>query len=329
MTQGALLPLRRIQIGKEADGTPGTEVAATARLLGEGVLYEASTLIRPERDYGSLAGRHQAPLVVALGPKLDWVTDASYQQILYPLYTISEIAPTGAGPYVYVFDSPVAADLDGYTFTLEGVAYDGATIIEQFTAVYGFVTEFGLSAAFGANLTEMRATWVAKSLTAKAPTADPGIPTRTLIPADKWTVKLADTQAGLAGASALAGIVNSFDLTLATAYRIKRRLNGDTEFVERGLKMHQMTLRMTYDLIAGVETERVNFRAGTRRFIRLSVGSGNEIIQIDMCGNILEPPTAGTEEENETREITYVSPYDSTWTKSWSVSVTNNLASLP
>ena len=327
MSQGALLPLRRIQIGKEA--TPGTEVAASARLLGEGVLLEASQLIRPERDYGSLAGGHEAPVVVALESKLELTTDASYQQILYPLFTIDEVSPTGAGPYVYIFDSPVAADPDGATFTLEGVAYDGAAIIEQFTAVYGFATEFGLSAAFGANLTEMRSTWVAKSLTAKAPTADPGIPTRTLIPADKWTVKLADTQAGLTGASALAGIVNSFDLTLATAYRPKRRLNCDTEFVERGLKMHQMTLRMTYDLIAGVETERVNFRAGTRRFIRLSVGSGNEIIQIDMCGNILEPPTAGTEEENETREITYVSAYDSTWTKSWSVSVTNNLASLP
>ena len=64
MSQGALLPLRRIQIGKEA--TPGTEVAASARLLGEGVLLEASQLIRPERDYGSLAGGHEAPVVVAL-----------------------------------------------------------------------------------------------------------------------------------------------------------------------------------------------------------------------------------------------------------------------
>src|SRR3990167_73541 len=179
MTQGALLPLRRIQIGKEADGTPGTEVAATARLLGDGVLYEATQLIRPERDYGSLAGGNEAPVAVALESKLELVTDASFQQILYPLFSIDEVSPTGAGPYVYVFDSPIAADPDGATFTLEGVAYDGAAIIEQFTAVYGFVTEFGLSAAFGTNLTEMRSTWVAKSLTAKAPTADPGIPTRT------------------------------------------------------------------------------------------------------------------------------------------------------
>jgi len=178
MTAGALAPLRRIQIGKEADGTPGTEVNATARLLGEGRLYEASTLIRPERDYGSLAGGHEAPVAVALESKLEITSDASYEQILYPLYTMQEVTPSAGPPYAYVFDSPVAADLDGYTFTLEGVAYDGAAIIEQFTAVYGFVTEFGLSAAFGANLTEMRSVWVAKSLTAKAPTADPGIPVR-------------------------------------------------------------------------------------------------------------------------------------------------------
>lgn len=328
MSQGALLPLRRIQIGKEV--TAGTEVNATARLLGAGVLYEASELIRPDRDYGSLAGGNEAPVAVALESKLELVTEASYQQILYPLFTIDEVAPTGAGPYVYTFDSPVAADLDGATFTLEGVAYDAAAIIEQFTAVYGFVTEFGLSAAFGANLTEMRSTWVAKSLTAKAPTADPGIPTRTLIPADKWTVKLATTQAGLTAVSALAGIVNSFDLTLETAYRTKRRLNGDIEFVERALKMHKMTLRLNYDLIAGIEAERVLFRAGTRRFIRLAVSqSANESIQIDMCGDILEAPGVGADEETETREFTYVSAYDATWTKAWSFVVTNTLAALP
>src|SRR3990172_3152261 len=108
MTQGALLPLRRIQIGKEADGTPGTEVAATARLLGEGVLVEASQLIRPERDYGSLAGGHEAPVAVALESKLELVTDASYEQILYPLYTMQEATPSAGPPYTYTFDSPVA-----------------------------------------------------------------------------------------------------------------------------------------------------------------------------------------------------------------------------
>jgi len=104
----------------------------------------------------------------------------------------------------------------------------------------------------------------------------------------------------------------------------------DIEFVERALKMHKMTIRLTYDLIAAVETERVNFRAGTRRFLRLSVANGsNYAIDIDMCGNILEPPTTGADEETETREVTYVSAYDATWTKAWSIAVKNTLASLP
>lgn len=330
MTQGAVKALRLLQIGKEA--TPGDEVDATARLIGDGHLVDLSAALRPERDYGTLSAV-EPPVIVGLGSGIpDFSAEASFEQILYPLMCLDEVTGvSGNGsPYTYTFDSPDTLDPDGATFTLEAVAYDGAGNIEQFTAPYALITEFGLSAAFGDNFTEMTANWVARSITAKAPTADPGLPVRNLMPAELWTVKLADTQAGLAGASALAGIVNSFGLSLTGPYRTKRRLGGSLEFAGRALVPTQMTLTLASDLIASIEAERLNFRTPAARFIRLGCTLGaNQIIQIDLAAHLLTPPTVGEEEQQETREFTYTSFRDATWGQAWQIAVTNELAALP
>lgn len=330
MTQGAVKTLRLLQIGKES--TPGTEVDATARLIGDGHLVDLSSALRPERDFGTLSPV-EAPVIVGLLSGIpDFATEASYEQILYPLMCLDEVSGvSGNGaPYTYTFDSPDTSDPDGATFTLEGVAYDGSSNIEQFTATYGLITEFGLSAAFGDNFTEMTANWVARSITAKAPTADPGLPTRNKMPTELWTVKIADTQAGLAGASALAGVVNSFNLSLTGPYRTKRRLNGSLEHAGRALIPTQMTISLVSDLIASIETERTNFRTPAARFLRLAHSiDANHSIQIDMAGHLLTPPTVGEEEGQETRELTYTSFRDATWDQAWQIVVVNELSALP
>lgn len=340
MTQGAVKSLRRVQVGKET--TRGTEVPATAKLIGEGVLAEASEFVRPEGDYGVLSRAVENPIEVALASQLDFSTDLSYQQLLYALHAGVKGAVTpaeqtmGQGDFKYTFGSPVAADPVVDTFTLEGVARDGAANIEQFTAVYGFVTEFGLSAAFGANLAQHTAQWMAKSITAKAPAADPGNPVRNLVPADKFDVKFASTQAGLTAAGILTGIVNAFDLSIITGMTAKRRLSGSTEWVEIAFGPWSATLSLTLDLINTTETQRASiFRTGTDQFIRLSVEGAqiaagvNQRIQFDMAGHILEPPTPGDEEGQETREVTFEAFHDTVWGFGYEFQVTTNLAALP
>ena len=329
MTQGAIKALRRIGIG--AEDPAGTEVDATAQLIGDGLLVDTSQLVRPERDYGTLAGAVEGPVAVALGSQLQFSTELSYEQILYALMTMKEVAgATGNGsPYTYTFDSPDVADPAGKTFTLEGIAHDATGNIEQFTAVYGFCTELGISATFGANLTEHTAMWVARSMEAKAPTAAPGLPTRTLIPADLWTLKIEDAFASLDGGSEIEGILNSFDVSLVTPYAPKRRLSGSIETVGRVLRPSPMAITLDADLVAAIEAERVDWRAGTPRFLRLAVTDGTNIIQIDMAGHILDAPGQGEDEGQETREITYSSFRDATWGQAWQIAVTNGLDALP
>ena len=329
MTQGALKPFSLLQIGKEADATPGTEVNATARLIGAGWLADKSVVIRPERDYGTLDAAVESPVLVKAESALSFESQLTVQQILYAMNSIDQITPGGAGPYTYSLDSPGATDPDGATYTLEGIAHPGGGNIEQFTVVYGFATNLGISWGVD-DLSNMTAEWVARGIVAKAPTADPGLPVRTPIPGALWTVKLADTQAGLAGASALAGVVVSGGMELETCYAPKHRSSGSTDLMERMLKRHRMVITIESELIAAIETERVNFRAGTPRFIRLAAAvNANESIQIDMCGSILEPPSQGEQDEQETRTLVLTSKRDATWAKSWNILVTTNLATIP
>lgn len=335
MTQGAVTSLRRVQIGLEDPA--GTEVDATARLVGDGHLITQAAVLRPERDFGTLAGAVEAPTLVAKGAMLDFATELSIEQLLYALYTMDEVAgASGNGaPYTYTFDSPDTTDPDGATFTLEGEAIDASAAIEQFTATYGLVDELGISVAFGETWTEHTAKWIARSIAAKAMTADPGLPTRTKVPSGLWTVKLADTQAGLAGASEIVGAINSFDVGLITPYGVKRRLGGsdgtgDLEHAGRALRPSVMTISLASDLIAAIEAERVNFEAGTARFIRLKATvDANNAVQIDMAGHILEPPGQGDESGQETRDLTYTSFRDATWGQAWQIVVTSALATLP
>lgn len=338
MAQGALSSLYLLQVGKETSW--GVEVAATARLLGDGRLVDLAEFVRPERDYGVLSRALEDPVEAALMSGIDFSTDLSYEQILHILSAGVKggVSPgaeqtPGQGDFLWVFGSPVSSDPAVDPFTLEGVAQDGSANIEQFTATGGIVTEFNLAAANGANLAELGATWRAKGIVAKAPAADPGLPTRTLVPTDKWTAKVADTQAGLGAAGTLS--VVSFDLSITTGIGLKRRLAGSTEPADKLFGPYEGSLSLVVDLVAATEAERVKFRSGSKRFIRLDVqgaqiGTGlNYEIQIDLACHLVEPPTAGDEDGQETRGFSYSLFHDTTWAKGYQFGVTNKLSSLP
>lgn len=338
MTQGAISGLYLLQAGEESAW--GAEVAATVRLLGDGRLVDLSEFVRPARDYGVLSRALEDPVEAALMSGIDFSTDLSFEQILHILHAgvKGNVTPgteitVGQGDIPWTFGSPVSTDPTVDSFTLEGVAKDGSANIEQFTATGGIVTEFNVAAANGANLAELGATWRAKSIAAKAPTADPGIPTRELVPADKWTVKVADTQAGLSGASALS--IVSFDLNITTGIDLKRRLVGSAEPADKKFGPYEGSLSLAVDLVAATETERTKFRSGSKRFLELKVngtqiGTGaNKEIKITLACHLLEPPSPGDDDGQETREFTYSLFHDTTWGFGYEFYVVNALTALP
>lgn len=339
MTQGAVKQLRRLQLAKES--AHGTGVASTARLIGDFNMTDETEMVRPERDMGLLTPFVEAPVEAQKLALIPITTDLSYEQILYPLYAGVKGGVTGVeqnpgeGDYKYTFTPPVAASPAVDSFTMEYVERDGAADIEAFRSVYCICRSLGIRATMGASLSEMVAEFVGRGITVVTPTADPGLPTRTLIPGQLWTVKFATTFDGLGAASVLETVV-SFDWNLDTGIREAFRLAGSTDFTDDKFGARLATLSLVLDLVAATETERASyFRTGATRYIRLEcqgaqIGAGdNYTITIDGAYKCVDGPSPGDDDGQSTRELRYESVYDATAGKDIEISVTNALTALP
>ena len=335
-----LKSLRKWQIGLE--DTPGVEVDASDRLLGDITVTDASETVTPEADYGLQDEVVEAPVLALEGTDLSWETDLSYEQCLYAFLAgiIGGVTPgaeqtPGQGDYEWVFTPVAAAKPDVDTFTIEYIETDG-TLSEEWTALQAICSELGISWEAGPNLAQMSSTWFANGMTNKAATAGVAKPARTLIPAKKVTVKLATSFAGLDAAGALTGVLSG-EWTLATGLMRKDRSDGDLGYADYKAQKRRAELTLTVDLDGTFEDERVNkFRGGDNTFIRIEVtgaqiGSGLfKTITVDGCYVLPEWNDFGNDDDNEsTIELGYVSQYDPVGGYAFRVTVINDVDILP
>ncbi len=332
--------LRKLQVGKE--GTPGSPVAATARILGDITYRDASEAIEAERDYGLYTRYAEAFQIAAYLTEIEVETDLSYEQILYPLLAGLKGGVTGVeqnggqGDYLYSFTAPVTGDPTPDTFTMEYWERDESGNVQTLEADYGFCKSLGISASKGPELAVLRHSWAAREATITTPTGAIGIPVRTLVPSQQWGVKFATTMAGLPGASVISGEILSFDWDMAW-FDIKRRLSGSLDFDAHRIAAREVNLSIVMDLTSTSEGERVNmFRAGAVRFIRLEcngaqIGSGDTYnITIDGAYTMPGPFEMGSDEDGLSNvTLEYKGLYDSTAGYDLKVDVTNNLSALP
>ncbi len=114
--------LRKIQIGYEA-ATPGTPVAATARLVGTLGMKMDQKYYRPSDLETGRLSEFERSIVVGQQAKLPFAADANYQQLGYILEMGVKGAIAGVGPtdgqYIHTFLPNLAAANAPSAYTLE------------------------------------------------------------------------------------------------------------------------------------------------------------------------------------------------------------------
>ena len=310
--------------------TPGTAVAANKRLSGLMIDPQPKTAIKRYRGTGYKFGT-----VAALNK--EWVEASlsgpiTYTEIVYLLSSLLDVATiatpgggTNSRSWTFAPDS-VAADAPK-TFTVE---IGDATRAQEFA--YGLVKDLTLS--FSREGNELSGTMLGNSLVdgitlTGSPTAIalmPVLPTQI-------TVKLADTAAGLPGASALTRAVSA-EWSMAKRYSPAFFLDAATSWgvhveVEPTAKMK---LKVEADSVGmGLLTQ---MRAGSTKFMR--IGSTGSIIEgaipysltIDGAGKIVSDPKFSDEDGIRCIEWEFDLFHDATWGAATQIVAVNLLTAL-
>lgn len=147
----AIYPFDVVQVGIE--GTKGTAVAATRKLVGDGVFFEEQDVYRPPYPRGVRATVGGAGTILQKRSRLEMNADLSAEQILWPLLTgvRGGVTPSTAGSLqTWTFQPQLSTSvitLD--TATVEFAQGDGTTQHYYGESAYCFTTGFKIASAFG------------------------------------------------------------------------------------------------------------------------------------------------------------------------------------
>lgn len=315
-----------VQLGVEV--TPGTLVAATKRMTS----LEITPSIKPEVKLYRPSG-YRFPTVAALSK--EW-TEApiqgpvTYTEIIYLLNSlIKAVTPTGAGAdKTWVFAPTSNASDTRKTYSIESGSADRA---RRFG--YGLVS--GLQLTFNRNECTLQGTMLGKAVadnfTLTALTSANEVALVPVLPT-QGTLKLADTQAGLAGATAAARV---FSMTWGM-----QNMSGPVWPINATSTFAAMTdlvptCEGTIKMAVNAEGMALltNLRAGSTKFARLTytgdtVGAGDYTLQIDVAMKISNVKPFSDEEGVFAVEWDYTMTHDSTWGKGTEVTVVNALGTL-
>jgi hypothetical protein len=252
----------------------------------------------------------------------------TYTELIYLLSSlVSYAAPTGTPGKVWAFEPGLTTASTVKTFTIE---QGDATRAHSFT--YGVVKDLTLK--FGRDGCDIDGTMIGRALvdgatkTAGATTVAPQIVMPTQV-----TVKIADTQAGLAGASALTRVIST-QWSMADRFGPVWALDGQTypaATVETEPKV-ELKLKLQADATGmGLLT---NMRAGTTKFMRIEAtgalisGADYHKLTIDTACKVMDVSPFEDSDGVFAIEWTMNGFYDSTWTKTTELTLINSLATL-
>ena len=317
-----------IQIGVET--TPGTEVDAVKKLEAYQITPNYSGSIEPFRGAG-----FKFPNLVTVGKEM---TEASLDGILdfncltYMLASlVSYSAPSQVGTltaYTWTF-SP---DSDGpdtvKTYTIER----GSSVrAQQFE--YGMVT--GLSFSFSAADSQIAVsgsiigTELRDGITM---TSNPTVVEAVPATVKESTVRLASTQAGLAGATPLARVLAAewhYNDKFKPVYVVDS--NDSFTAVVEGESNLGGSITLEADAEGSAFLTQV--RAGTqywiqKKWVGVAIGTTTYDLTFQMPIQFTSFPTMSDQDGVVAKEYQYTAVHDGTWGKALSISLTNTVASL-
>lgn len=308
--------------------TPGTVGPATKRLTSLSI----TPSIKPEVKTYKPTG-YKFTTVASLSKEwseFDVSGPVTYNEVIYLLNSlIKQVTPTGAGANKTSAFAPNSNGSDTrQTYTIENGSAERARQI-----AYGLVT--GLEFTFNREEVTCKGTMMGKAisdnvaLTALLPSAE--IPVMPVLPT-QGVIKLADTQAGLAGATALA---RAFSATwsLNSLSGPVWPINASTSFA--ALVDTEPTAEGT--LLVAVDAEGMglltNLRAGSTKFLRIAytgevLGTGNYSLQIDTAIKVKDVKQFSDQDGVYAVEWGWEMVHDSTWGKATEITVVNALTAL-
>ena len=318
------------QIGVES--TPGTGVAANKKFQGLSIVPSIKGERQLFRPNGYKFATVAAPIKEWASAKITGYP--TYEEIVYLLSSIMDYAAPvqqgGTIAYKWSHNIAISAASTTKAFTVE---HGGATRAWKFE--YGTVTDMELN--FSRSGVDLSGTMIGEALQdGITMTGGPTVLAATPILPTQVDVKVADTQAGIAGASALTRVVSAgFSIAgrhkpwfpLATA-----GVPGPTLMNEAAPTV-KVKLKLEADATGmGLLTQ---MRAGSSKFIQIkAVGaliatSYYYTLDCTFCGKVIEDPTEFSDEDGiYAIEWTFDVAYDSTWTKAMLIEVTNTITAL-
>ncbi len=320
--------LTRVQVGVEV--TPGTPVATTKILQATSIDTAIKTKVNTFTPYGT-----KYPTVAAQAQ--EWIEGkvkgiASYTELTYLLSSLlTSTTPTLAGTtaHLWTFDPASQSADTPVTFTVE---QGDATHAHKFA--YGLVTDLNLKFDRAKGI-DVSGTIIGQmisdaiTLTAGAtPVAEvPILPTQV-------SVKLADTQAGLAAALAL-GRPLSLEWDMTGRYKPVWPFNAvDPSFVAHVEDAPKLLAKVLVEADTEGMGPLTNLRSGATKWLRIAaigaqIETGqNYMLQIDMATKVTDVSEFKDQDGLYALEWTFTGVHDATWGKALEVQLENLLAAL-
>lgn len=326
-------PYNVCQLGRES--TAGTAVAATSIWRGafggfkderkrEVAEEDVGILVNTQRTYDTMYG---ASVTIPDTP-------LTFEQILHLLEaSIGTVSPTGAGPYVYAY-APSLTDTPNTikTYTLR-IGNKVATA-DQRIIPYGTLKELKLSGKQG-EAWMMGGSWQGNRVTTGSLTAALSLAAVEEAIFAKTSLYI-DATGGTIGTTQKSGVLMGFELTYNPAIEYVPVGDGNLYSVAHKIGRATVGFRMTLELeqdtgVSTVNAERTFYESNTLRLIQVSIaGSSSRTLVIKLAAkydSVSEPEKQG--EHNTTVTFEGHCDYSSADSLFFSVTVTNNLASVP
>ncbi len=319
-----------IQLGREVDA--GTAVAATSIWRGPAVDIEDQTeTVMVQEDTGLLlpgtrSYRPKSQAVLAM-PE----TELTFEQVLHLLEAgIKTATPAGTGPYTYTYSFPTSTTLNTIkTYTLESGNMFAGDANEM---AYCFVEEMTFSGAAG-EAWKMSATWRGRQ---KGTTTMTGA--LALVATEEAlfskTKLYIDAPAGTHGTTNKAGVLTAANISIKTGVVPVWTADGSIYFYAHKFVRPEITFSLSFELenVGGVlAAERAAWVAGTLRLIQLDCAGSSVArnFKIDLVGKYTSFGTYNNQDGNTVVEASGMATFDATDTEYCTITVKNNVATVP
>lgn len=315
-----------VQLAVEA--TAGTDPNASykqlsALTLEPGVMAEIETYRATGQKFPTVAALNKEWTESRLGGPI------TYTEIVYLLSSlVSYAAPSGAGSAkTWTFEPGLTAASTVKTFSVE---QGDATRAHEFT--YGVVKDLTLN--FGRDGCDLSGTMIGRALadgitkTAGATVIAPQVVMPTQV-----TVKLADTWAGLAGASALTRAMNA-SWSMADRWGQVWALDGQTYWAASVETEPKVELKLKVEADAAGMVLLTNMRAGSTKYMRIKAtgalisGADYYDLQIDTACKVVDVAPFEDADGVYAIEWTLGGFFDATAAKTTEIVVVNTLTGL-